>query len=123
MDVIFATETQLRVFFFTSGCPSSGSVLLVLLKRNRVPEENLIFSECRLITMDLFSCGKTVRLVAVYASTTTGKSEYVRDLDKFLVTSHILVLIGDYITQSAMYAWIMLAHVLKGKVILTSRIC
>lgn len=68
--------------------------MLVLLKRNQISEKKLIFSdlESRIVVMDLmFSSGKTVRLVAIYAPTTTGQSEYLHDLEKFLGTSYSLV--------------------------------
>lgn len=56
-----------------------------------------------------FGCGKIITLVAVYAPTSIGQTEYFRDLEKFFVTSHSIVLLGE-ITQSVMYAWIMLAQ-------------
>lgn len=55
-------------------------------------------TEDRLIILGLtFSCGKTIRLVAINAAH-VGKSDNFRDLQKFLNTSHSIVLLGDYST-------------------------
>lgn len=50
--------------------------------------------EARLVVMDLmFSSNKVIRLVAIYALNKTGQSEYYRNLEIFLYTSHTLTIL------------------------------
>lgn len=82
---------------------------MILLKRNRVSEKKLIFTdpEGRLVVVDLtfsyskvltFSYSKVIRLVAIYAPNKNRQSEYYRNLERFLGTTHLIVLPGDYNT-------------------------
>lgn len=49
-----------------------------------------------MVVMDqAFSCGKTIRLAAVYTSSIIGQNKYFRDLEKFQGMSHSLIFLGD----------------------------
>lgn len=83
--------------FISPYHPLRGDELLMLIKRNRVSEKKLVFFwSGRLVVLEQrFSCDKMIRLVAVYTPQ-LRKSDYYRDLERFLGTPHVLVLLGNY---------------------------
>lgn len=86
LNVIVVIETRRpaptleRLWFIFPGCPSSGSAVLVLIKRNWVSKKKLIF---------------LIQNIGFYAPNMIRQREYFCDLEKFLGTSHSLVLMDN----------------------------